>query len=388
MKGFRAKLDYLLKHNTVINKTFKFLASTCIKTMGLFVQADEKAILFSAHGRKYNDSPKAIYEYMIANPQYAGYKFYWAIEDNYKTQIPGEFTLVKPDTPKYFRTALKCKYWVTCVNIERGLKFKRKKTRYLNTWHGIPIKTVGNEAEGRKDYDFSYIDLFCMSGDYEIGVYHRSFCVKESQLLKVGMPRNDALYNVPEEKIDQLRKKLEIPEGKKAILYAPTWRDSKDGGKSYQIKPPIDLKLWQEKLGEKYILLFRTHPYTNELLGVDFNDFVRDCTNYPDINHLMLCADILISDYSATIFDYSILERPIICFAYDLEEYAKERGFAMDIEKEMPGGICATEDAVIHRILEGDRAQETQAVKMFKEKYIAYGGDATRQCVEALFEKQ
>lgn len=387
MNGFRAKLDYLLKHNTIINKTFKVLASACFKALGLFIPIDEKAILFSAHGRKYNDSPKAIYEYLIAQAQYADYKFYWAIENNYKTEIPGNFIQIKPDTFQYFCTALKCKYWVTCVNIERGLRFKRKKNVYLNTWHGIPIKTVGNEAVGRKDYDFSYIDLFCISGDYEMDVYKRSFRIEPSQILKVGMPRNDGLYHTTQEQICQIKEILGIPDDKKVLLYAPTWRDSKDGGNSYQIKPPIDLELWQEKLSDEYVLLFRTHPYTNELLGVEFNDFVRDCTNYPDINHLMKCADILISDYSATIFDYAILERPIICFAYDLEEYAKERGFALDIKTEVPGGICATEHEVIDRIVHMDRAREIQAVKQFKGKYIAYGGNATEQCVSAMFEK-
>ena len=86
MNKVRAKLDYLLKHNVWINKTFRFAASSLIKMLGLFVRVDEKAILFSAHGRKYNDSPKAIYEYLLTQPQFASYKLYWAIENNYKTQ--------------------------------------------------------------------------------------------------------------------------------------------------------------------------------------------------------------------------------------------------------------------------------------------------------------
>lgn len=388
MKGFRAKLDYILKHNIVINKMFKFFASTFIRLMGLFIPVDKKAILFSAHGRKYNDSPKAIYEYLLAHPEFKDYKFYWAIEDNTKAQIPGEYTAVKPDTFKYFCTALRCKYWVTCVNIERGLKFKRRKMVYLNTWHGIPIKTVGNEAEGRKDYDFSYIDYFCVSGDYEIDVYKRSFNVGQAQLLKSGMPRNDVLYNTTDNEIRAIKERLGLPLNKKILLYAPTWRDSKDGGKSYQIKPPIDLALWERELGAEYILLFRTHPYTNELLGVAFNNFVRDYTNYPDINDLMKIADVLISDYSATIFDYAILERPIVCFAYDLGTYSRERGFAMDISTEMPGGCAITEQDVIARILKGDFQVECAAVRAFKQKYINYGGNATEACVKAMFLKQ
>jgi len=386
MNGLRARVDFLLKHNKFINKTFKFFASAGVKALGIITPMDEKSIIFSAHSRKYNDSPRAIYEYMIARPEFQDYTFYWALDDT-SVEIPGNAIKIVPDTVKYFRTALKCKYWITCVNIERSLKFKRKKCIYLNTWHGIPIKTVGNMAEGRKDYNFSYIDYFCISGDYEIPIYEKSFNVPVEHMLKTGMPRNDVLYSTSAEEIKRIKEKNGLPLNKKLLLYAPTWRDSKDGGKSYSIKPPMDLMKWEEKLGEEYILLFRTHPYTNELLGVDFNSFVRDYTNYPNINDLMKIADILISDYSATIFDYAILERPIISFAYDCDDYGRERGFAMDIRKEMPGGISENEDAVIDRILHMNVEKEIEAVKTFKHKYLTYGGEATVKCIERVFNK-
>ena len=386
MNGLRAKVDYVLKHNIVINKTFRFLASTGVKALGIFTPMDDKSIIFSAHSRKYNDSPRAIYEYLITKPEFSDYTFYWALDD-VNVDIPGPAIKIVPDTLNYFRTALKCKYWITCVNIERSLKFKRKKCVYLNTWHGIPIKTVGNGAEGRNDYDFSYIDYFCISGDYEISIYEKSFRVPENHMLKTGMPRNDVLYDTTEEEIDNLKNKIGLPPNKKILLYAPTWRDSKDGGKSYSIKPPMDLSKWENQLGNDYVLLFRTHPYTNELLGVEFNDFVRDFTNYPNINDLMKVADVLISDYSATIFDFAILERPIISFAYDCDEYGSERGFSMDIRKEMPGGICESEDEVLARILHMDFDKEITAVKEFKIKYLTYGGRATEKCIKKVFER-
>lgn len=387
MDGFRAKLDYLLKHNKVINKSFRIFASAGVRVIGLITPMDNKAVIFSAHSRKYNDSPRAIYEYMITQPEYKDFTFYWAL-DNTEVEIPGNAIKIVPDTFRYFKTALKCKYWITCVNIERSLKFKKKKCVYLNTWHGIPIKTVGNEAAGRKDYDFSYIDFFCVSGEYEVPIYEKSFNIPKSHIIRSGMPRNDVLYSVSSEKIMDIKKRLDLPSNKKIILYAPTWRDSKDGGKSYSIKPPMDLKKWEEELGKDYVLLFRTHPYTNQLLGVDYNDFVRDYSDYPSINDLMMISDILVSDYSATIFDFSILERPIISFAYDCDEYGKERGFAMDIRKEMPGGICESEEEVINRIKSINNEQEICAVKHFKEKYLAYGGHATEECLKALFHKE
>ena len=386
MNGLRSKVDYILKHNILINNTFRFVASAGVKLIGLFTPMDEKSVIFSAHSRKYNDSPRAIYEYMIKHPEYQDFKYYWALDD-ISIYLPGKAIKVVPDTLSYFRIALKCKYWITCVNIERSLKFKRKNCVYLNTWHGIPIKTVGNCAEGRNDYDFSFIDYFCISGDYETLVYEKSFNVPFSHMIKTGMPRNDVLYNTTEKEIKEIKNKIGLPLNKKILLYAPTWRDSKDGGVSYSIKPPMNLEKWERILGHDYILLFRTHPYTNKLLGVDFNEFVRNFANYPDINELLKIADILISDYSATIFDYSILERPIISFAYDCDEYERDRGFAMDIRKEMPGGICKTEDDVLDRIINMIYEKEVMAVKIFKQKYLTYGGDATAKCVAKVFGK-
>ena len=385
MSGFRTRLEYVLKHSVAINAIFRFCISAFLKFCGLFIRMDEKGVLFSAHGRKYNDSPRCIYEYMIALARFRDFRFYWALENPDEVDIPGNCTKIKADTFKYFLTALKCKYWITCVNIERSLRFKKRQTVYLNTWHGIPIKTVGNEAAGRKDYDFSYLDFFCISGSFEKEVYYRSFCVTERQLLKTGMPRNDFLYNVSQEQIQQLKEKLGLPVEKKVILYAPTWRDSKDGGKTYAIRPPMNLDIWRQRLGSEYVLLFRTHPYTTKLLDVTFDDFVRDYSNYPSINELLAVSEILISDYSATIFDYAILERPIICFAYDLEEYRRERGFVLDVEKEMPNGIARNEQEVLEQIRNMDYALACSKTKEFKERYMEYGGNATSQCVESVF---
>lgn len=386
MKGFRRKLDYILKHNIMVNKIFKLSASTLFHFIGIFVPVDKKMIIFSGLSRKYNDSPRAIYEEMIANPKYNKYKMVWAIEKGDDVVIPGKPIIVTPDTLKYFIYCLKAKYWITCVNIERSLNFKKKNCRYLNTWHGCPLKTIGNAASGRNDYNFEQINYFCSSGKYEDEIYIRDFNVRKESIIHTGLPRNDELYNVSDKDINIIRKKLNIPKEKKVILYAPTWRDSVDGGKSYSIKPPIDFKKWKKELGEEYIVLLRTHPNTNELLGVEFDEFVRNYSEYEKINDLLKITDILVSDYSATIFDFSILERPIISFAYDYEEYTKERGLYLDLKKNMPGGIEKNENNVIKRIKKINWNKEKENVKKFKNKYIKFGGNATKECILKLFE--
>lgn len=385
MHGLRARLDYILKHNAFISKAFRNILSAIMKTWGLFVPMDKKMILFSAHGRKYNDSPRAIYEYMIALNEFKDYTFVWALEDPDSVEIPGPAIKVKADTPEYFKISLKAKYWITCVNIERSLKYKKKDCIYLNTWHGTALNSMGNEVKGRNDFDFSYINYFCYESEFQ--KYHcmQGFNTREESMIPTGYPRNDTLYKVTPEEITQIKQKLGLPLDKKIILYAPTWRDSKDNGVTYSIKPPINIEYWKKNLKDNFVVLFRTHAYTNSIIGVQYDDFLRDFVSYPVVNDLFKVADILISDYSSCITDFCILGRPIVCFAYDYEDYKAAHGLNLDFEKEMPGGLYKTEEEVIEHILTMDYKKESEDTVRFREKYTNIGGHATELCVEYLF---
>lgn len=388
MHGFRARLDYILKHNYLINRLFTWSMSFLMKIWGWFVPIDKKLIVFSAHSRKYNDSPRTLYEHMIKDPFFDGYTFVWALEDPASVIIPGPAIKVKSDTFDYFKTTLRAKYWITCVNIERGLHYKKRKCRYLNTWHGTPYKYIGNDVGSRNDYDFRSVDYWCYASQYEKEIFIRAFNVKDSALIPTGMPRNDELYYVTEEEVISIKNRIGLPLDKRIILYAPTWRDSTDHGATYSIKPPINTKYWEERLKGDYIVLFRTHGYTNKLLGIEFTDVIRDYSAYPSINDLMKVSDILISDYSATMTDYSILERPVLCFAYDYEQYKEDRGLYVDFEKEMPSGVLRTEKEVLDYIEKMDYQNECKKTReMIKERMSYYGGKATITCLNKLFNE-
>ncbi|MEG0985963.1 MAG: CDP-glycerol glycerophosphotransferase family protein [Clostridia bacterium] len=385
MKGFRARVDYLLKHNQAAQWLYTHGLSVGFRFLGLFVRTDERLVLLSAHGRGYNDSPRVLYEQMLSDPRCAHLRYIWALEDPESMAIEG-CEKVKADTPKYFYLALKARYWITCVNIERGLHFKKKRTFYLNTWHGTPLKTIGNAAGGRKDYDFSSVDCFLCAGDYERNIFVRDMGVRPDALLCAGLPRNDALYRADAQAVADARQKLGVPDGLRVILYAPTWRDSADGGSSYQIAPPIDMAKWKARLSGKYLVLMRAHAYTSQLLGLTFDDFLRDATDYPCVNDLLLAADMLITDYSAILLDYAILERPLICFGYDYEAYRAARGLYLDLDQVIPGGVKRTEDEVLERITNMDYPAECRRTARLKAQYLTCGGHATQMCLDALME--
>lgn len=381
----RQRLIYIIKHNAAIHTIYRVVMSFVFRVMGLFVKTDDNLILFvSFMGMNFNDSPKAIYDYMKVQPKYSGYKSIWAFAA--PTMFPGLET-VKIDTLAYFKTAMRAKYWITNTDIERDLRFKKRCQRYLNTWHGVALKYIGNDATGRNDFNFDTVDHLCVCGNYDEKVYKSAFHAKESSYLKCGLPRNEELWNITDGRKTQLRTKLGIPDDKKVILYAPTWRESTDGGKSFEIKPPIHFDEWKKQLGDEYIVLFRAHHRTTKVLGVQYDDFVREASSYPAVNDLMIAADILITDYSAIAFDYSILCRPIFCYAYDYDTYLEERGTYFKIDEKYPNKSCRTEDELLARIKDIDYKAESQNTKRFRDEFIQYGIGATESCVTAMFGK-
>ena len=120
-------------------------------------------------------------------------------------------------------------------------------------------------------------------------------------------------------------------------------------------------------------------------MNVEFDDFVWNCVEYPSVNELMIAADIIISDYSCILLDYSILEKPLICFGYDYDAYKAVRGFYFDMEKVVPNGVIRAEDDVIEHILTLDYDKECEKTKKFKEDHMEYGGNATISCINKVF---
>lgn len=380
-------IEYILKHNLFLQKVYKFVFSLFFRFLSIFIKTDKKRILFqSMIGKTYSDSPKVLYENIINNNKFKDFKFVWAFDEPDKFEVIGA-KKVKLNSINYFIETLKCGIWITNVDIERGLKYKPKKTIYINTWHGITLKYIGNAQKNRKDYDYSDVDFMCSCCDYLDKIFLRDFKVKKEALVRCNMPRNDCLYGIKQIEIDILKEKFNIPKEKKVILYAPTWRDSKDGGKNYIINPPIDIELFREKLSKDYVILFRMHHLTTKQMGLKFDDFVRDFSGDYDINDLMIVSDILISDYSATIFDYSILEKPIVLFTYDYEEYKENRGLYIDPRNLIKGNAFKTQEEVLNFILNMNYEEECNKVIELKKKYNLVEGNATEICIKYLEDK-
>lgn len=385
----KQKLANILKYNKVAYAVYYLVMSFCMNVLRLFVKTDDKLILFNSFaGRKYDDSPKAIYEEMRKDPRFTGYRLVWAFHEPDKFRVEGA-EKIKTDGFLYFRTALAARVWVTNSSVERGLNFKGKNTFYLNTWHGSPIKKMGsdiasdNQSFGAKGK--THINIMNTQSYFEADIFSKCFGIPRKHFIEVGLPRNDALANYTEEEREQIRRKIGLPANKKVILYCPTFREyEKDENLGVVLAPPMDLKKWEAELGNQFVLLFRAHYEVSKVMEVQENDFVRNVTAYPALNDLMIASDILISDYSSIFFDYSIMDKCMIHFTYDFDKYEEKRGMYFDIRECLNG--ADSEDGVIAILRDIDVRRESEKTVAFRNKYMNFYGEASKKTVDCIAE--
>ena len=142
------KIKYIIKYSPLVYNLYFYIVSGLIRFMGLFVKCDKKMILFNSFGgRKYDDSPRAIFEAMLEDERFKDFRLVWALDNPEKFILPDRAVVVKDYSISFFVHALKAKVWITNSSMEHGLCFKKKSTIYINTWHGSAIKYLGNDVK-------------------------------------------------------------------------------------------------------------------------------------------------------------------------------------------------------------------------------------------------
>ena len=361
---------------------------------GTGTKIDEKKVIFeSFNGKSYSCTPKAVYEYMLAAPEYGDYKFVWifkeperyeSLKDNDRTE------LVRYRTRECERALSEAKYWIFNY---RALDYwiPKKNQVYVQCWHGTPLKKLGYDIEKsdnamnsleeiRDKYRtdakrFRYLLSPCrFASEVFTSAWNLKSVGKEDSILEVGYPRNDFLVNHTDEDVKRIKEKFGFDKiSKKIILYAPTWRDNQHSvSRGYTYKLGLDFDRLREALADDYVILFRAHYLVaNSFDFKSYEGFVYDVSDIDDINELYVISDMLITDYSSVFFDYAILERPIIFYMYDLEEYRDElRGFYLELE-ELPGKVIIKQNDLIDtlRVVKKRGSDSCVDINLFNEKY-------------------
>lgn len=264
----------------------------------------------------------------------------------------------------------------------------RKQAVITQLWHaegafkrfGLDIEqpeTVRkNEIQGNKKLSY----VVC-SGEGVRDIYADAFGVKRTQVLPLGAPRCDFLLK--KGNAEKVKKELEelYPQakGKKVVLYAPTFRDTKEG--NLGLLEHFDTKKFTEAVGEEYILFVKLHPQIHEICKIEN---AVDVTCYDDVRKLALFCDILITDYSSICMDFSLLDKKTVFFAYDLEEYRSKRDFYFEYEDYVSGKVAFTLDECVEAVkADFDKARNE---KFKKKNFDYFDCESARRVVEAIIK--
>lgn len=278
----------------------------------------------------------------------------------------------------------------------------RKETIITQTWHacgafkkfGYSVADLkfGSTAEKMEKYPYyantTYVTL--SSPDIAWAYEEAMMLADHKECMKpVGISRTDVFFNRKFLETAKTRFYQRIPQalGKKVILYAPTFR-----GQVSEAEAPdqLDVPVLMQALEQDYVLVIRHHPHVRTLpeIPARCRGFAVDVTRDMSVEDLICVSDICISDYSSLIFEYSLFERPMLFFAYDLEDYFDWRGFYYNYEELAPGPVVKTNEEIIDYIRHVEERFDIGRVRRFRKKFMAScDGHATERILKMVFGK-
>lgn len=272
-----------------------------------------------------------------------------------------------------------------------GFLTLNKRTKLIQVWHaGVGFKSVGYSRFGKPGTPFPVgschkkYDYVLIGSKNLTEVYAEVFGIEDEAFLPVGMPRLDGFLN--EDNIADFKKQFygvhPDLEGKKIILFAPTFRGN--GQKSaYYDYSWLDLKEIYDFCGDEYIFLVKMHPFVSDSIEIpeEYASRIKDFALYPNINDLYYVTDVLITDYSSNYFEYSLLKRPIIFFTPDREIYELSRGVHRSVKEHAPGKVCDTFEEMMDALRTGDYEIE-KVYKFVEENFGEYDGHAADRAID------
>ncbi len=295
----------------------------------------------SYDGRSVSCNPMYFNRYLIESEE-AG-EYIWAVEDAKHVYVPEDLRdkikLVSTKSLKYFYYGYTSQYIIFNMGLYRGSFFRKRKGQFfVNTWHGGgAYKKVSGQTNISKKEQFverlcgRQIDYFLSSSRRFSEVMSESECVPIERFLEVGMPRNDILFDRSRQDItDKVYRMFGVDRSTKIALYAPTYRGNTSSAQAVmELDGQSVKKALEKRFGGKWVIFVRSHYFTH----VDCMDGMIDVSAYNDMQELLYSAAVLITDYSSSIWDFSLMEKPGFLLTTDLKEYQSERNFYTPIDK-------------------------------------------------------
>lgn len=312
----------------------------------------------------------------------------------YRQQFRKTMSMVKDMATAKYVVIAEANEIIGCLNM-------RKETVVLQTWHGCgAFKKFGfstaellfgdNEKKKNRFPAYRNFSLVTVSSPEVVWAYEEAMRIKDKNIIKpLGISRTDVFFDekyVLEAKL-RIEKLVPATKEKKVIIYAPTFRERVSSAKA---PDRLDIECLAKALSDEYVLLIKHHPLVKKIpeIPAEYRDiFAYDVTKSASIEDLICSGDICISDYSSLIFEYSLFDRPMIFFAYDLDEYFDWRGFYYDYDELAPGPVVSNTEEIVDFIKNIDSRFDKQRVINFRQKFMnSCDGHATERIMEEIMK--
>jgi CDP-glycerol glycerophosphotransferase len=352
-------------------------------------------VVWQSFEGRYSDSPKVLYESWLRTR--AGDRHVWLADAAHRDAFPAHAETVAV----YGRECVAALEHadVVIANTHTDVEWvKPRTTLYLQTWHGTPLKRIHHDVlwapPGRLERlsrDVARWDVL-LSPNAASTPRLRAAFQYDGEVMETGYPRNDLLSSSGADlEGRRVRKELGVGDEHTVVLLTPTWRDDVvfAGDDTCQIELGFSPAELADQLGTRYRLLLRGHPFVSERLVTFTSPAVIDVSQHPDVAELYLAADVMVTDYSSTMFDFAITGKPMVFFAYDLDRFRDHvRGFYFDLSPQAPGPVVRTADELAEAL--GDVTAVPSgylgAYRAFRERYCHLeDGQATERVLERIW---
>ena len=355
-------------------------------------------VFFSAYeGKQFSCNPKIIFEKMCNDPEFSNFKFVWELNDSNKHSLikRGNVKFVKHNSFRYFHGILTSKFIVTNTGLTGRIPLRKNQIN-INTWHGGgAYKCVGHAINSDISGDLKELNIasaqttyFLSSSEIFTNVMIDSIRLPKERFVPIGMPRNDIFFDT--ESCNKLRvsilKRYNLDNDDFLILYAPTYRGAVgENTFSFDLAPLHNLrKTVEKKFGRKAVLMIRMHYYSDK---DEQNENAISVSGYPDMQELLAAVDMLVTDYSSSMWDFGLSGKPCILYTPDINNYDLDRGFYTS-PSEWPGILCETEEEMIEAVNSFNNDDYQKKLKRYFKETGSYDrGNATQKTIQLITER-
>lgn len=350
-----------------------------------------KIIFQSYDGKNYSCNPKYISDKIIDNG--TNLDIVWAFADEEQVIVPNNIRKVRIFSPRYFEELLTSKIIITNESVV-PFAAKRKGQYVINTWHGAgPLKKCGWDAVRKETFLKStqimadITDCFISAATFNSNFYKTAFHYY-GMVLDSGAPRNDLFFRENNCK-KLIYEKYNIDASCKILIYTPTFRNDPDQESFHYYDIDFDkvVKALNDRFSAEFVCIYRGHyVIKNYLDKKQFNDSVIDASDYPDSQELLAAADVMISDYSSIMWDFSLQGKPVFLYHNDVEEYENDRGFYTN-PKDWPYVIGHNNDELEEKIRTFDSKKYSNDLDVFLKNYGSLDdGNAAARVVDHIMK--